>query len=77
MPQPFFYILNSNATYEKDFLDGIIYNNNMFKGENKTKDNLKIFEDEIKIKKSFVKVLAEEKIYNIIMDYDAIMSKPE
>ena len=51
MPQPFFYILNSNATYEKDFLDGIIYNNNMFKGENKTKDNLKIFEDEIKIKK--------------------------
>ena len=51
MPQPFFYILNSNATYDKDFLDGIIYNNNMFKGENKTKDNLKIFEDEIKIKK--------------------------
>lgn len=51
MPQPFFYILNSNATYEKDFLDGIIYNNNMFKGENKTKDNLKTFEDEIKIKK--------------------------
>ena len=51
IPQPFFYILNSNATYEKDFLDGIIYNNNMFKGQNKTKDNLKIFEDEIKIKK--------------------------
>ena len=51
MPQPFVYILNSNATYEKDFLDDIIYNNNIFKGENKTKDNLEIFEDEIIIKK--------------------------
>ena len=51
MPQPFVYILNNNATYEKDFLDDIIYNNNIFKGENKTKDNLEIFEDEIIIKK--------------------------
>jgi hypothetical protein len=51
MPQPFIYILNNNATYEKDFLDDIIYNNNIFKGENKTKDNLEIFEDEIIIKK--------------------------
>jgi len=49
---------------------------------NKNTDSIKIslnpeISDEIKIKKSFVKVLAEEKIYNIIMDYDAIMSKPE
>jgi len=51
MPQPFVYILNDNATYEKDFLDDIIYNNNIFKEENKAKDNLEIFEDEIKIKK--------------------------
>ena len=51
MPQPFVYILNDNTTYEKDFLDDIIYNNNIFKEENKAKDNLEIFENEIKIKK--------------------------
>ena len=51
MPQPFVYILNNNAIYEKDFLDDIVYHNNIFKGENNTKDNLELFEEEIKIKK--------------------------
>ena len=46
-------------------------------------DNIKIplnseISDKIKYKKSFITVLAEEKeIYNIIMNYDVIINKPE
>ena len=52
MPQPFIYLLNNtNSSYEKNFLDEILCNNNIFKDKNNTKNNLEIFEEEIKIKK--------------------------
>ena len=50
---------------------------------NTNTDNIKIplnseISDKIKYKKSFITVLAEEKeIYNIIMNYDVIINKPE
>ena len=48
MPQPFVFLLKNNYSYENDYLDNIIYNNNMF---NSTKKSMEIFEDEIKAKK--------------------------
>ena len=51
MPQPFVYILNNQENNPKNFLDEMLYNNNIFKDEKNLKDNLKIFEEEIMNKK--------------------------
>ena len=52
MPQPFIYLLNSNNfSYEKNFLDEILCNNNIIEDKKNNKNNLETFEEEIKIKK--------------------------
>ena len=51
MPQPFFYVFPGDLTYEKVFYEEIISKNNIFYGQNNIKDKLKLFEEEIKIKK--------------------------
>ena len=51
MPQPFFYVLPGDSNYEKIFFESIISKNNIFYGENNLNDKLKLFEEEIKIKK--------------------------
>ena len=51
MPQPFVYILNNQENNPKNFLDEMLYNNNIFKEEKNLNDNLKIFEEEIMNKK--------------------------
>ena len=52
MPQPFVYIFNSSTSNEKMILDEFIYKNNIVKEENNNnKDNMEIFEEEIKLKK--------------------------
>ena len=62
MPQPFFFILPGDTNYEKSFLDDIIYKNNIFYGDNNWKDKLKLFKEEIKIKK--LKVFNQVNILN-------------
>ena len=51
MPQPFFYVFPGDLTYEKVFYEEIISKNNIFYGQNNIKDKLKLFEEEIKVKK--------------------------
>ena len=51
MPQPFFYVFPGDLTYEKVFYEEIISKNNIFYGQNTIKDKLKLFEEEIKVKK--------------------------
>ena len=54
MPQPFVYIFNSNVSYEKDFIDGILFKNNIFKNEKNNDKKTEIFEEEIKKKKMII-----------------------
>ena len=52
MPQPFFFVSPGDSSYEKDFFDNILYKNNIFYGQKGLSNKLKLFEEEIKIKKS-------------------------
>ena len=51
MPQPFFTVINGDWNYNKGFFENIIDKNNLFYGEKNRNDKLKLFEEEIKIKK--------------------------
>ena len=51
MPQPFFTVINGDLNYNKGFFENIIDKNNLFYGENNRNDKLKLFEEEIKMKK--------------------------
>ena len=51
MPQPFFTVINGDWNYNKGFFENIIDKNNLFYGENNINDKLKLFEEEIKMKK--------------------------
>ena len=51
MPQPFFFVLPGDSEYDKAFFDDILFKNNAFYGQNKLNDKLKLFEEEVKIKK--------------------------
>ena len=51
LPQPFFSIFPSEIDYENAFFEEIIHKSNLLYNDNNTKDKLKIFEEEIKIKK--------------------------
>ena len=78
MPQPFVYILNNQENNPKNFLDEILYNNNIFKDEKNLKDNLKIFEEEIMNKKmriiNQVNIL-NDNYYNLIHEIPAGQKK--
>ena len=54
MPQPFFTVINGDWNYNKGFFENIISKNNLFYGENNLNDKLKLFEEEIKIKKLII-----------------------
>ena len=51
MPQPFFTVINGDWNYNKGFFENIIDKNNLFYGEKNRNDKLKLFEEEIKMKK--------------------------
>ena len=51
MPQPFFFVFPGDLTYEKVFYEEIISKNNIFYGQNNINDKLKLFKEEIKVKK--------------------------
>ena len=51
MPQPFFFVLPGDSEYDKAFFDDILFKNNAFYGQNKLNNKLKLFEEEVKIKK--------------------------
>jgi hypothetical protein len=78
MPQPFVYILNNQENNPKNFLDEMLYNNNIFKDEKNLKDNLKIFEEEIMNKKmriiNQVNIL-NDNYYNLIHEIPAGQKK--
>ena len=78
MPQPFVYILNNQENNPKNFLDEILYNNNIFKDEKNLNDNLKIFEEEIMNKKmriiNQVNIL-NDNYYNLIHEIPAGQKK--
>ena len=61
MPQPFVFIFGGNYTYD-NFLDELIYKNNVFSENDKKKDKMAIFEDEVKIKK--LKIINQIKVFN-------------
>ena len=62
MPQPFFGVVPGDAKIDKTFLNDIIHKNNLFYGENNLKDKLKLFEEEIKIKK--LRIINQVNIFN-------------
>jgi hypothetical protein len=78
MPQPFVYILNNQENNPKNFLDEMLYNNNIFKEEKNLNDNLKIFEEEIMNKKmriiNQVNIL-NDNYYNLIHEIPAGQKK--
>ena len=78
MPQPFVYILNHQENNPKNFLDEMLYNNNIFKEEKNLNDNLKIFEEEIMNKKmriiNQVNIL-NDNYYNLIHEIPAGQKK--
>ena len=62
MPQPFFSIFPSESNYENAFFGEIIHKNNIFYDGKNMKDKLKLFEEEIKIKK--LRVINQVNILN-------------
>ena len=54
MPQPFVYIFNSNFSYEKNFINEILFENNIFENEKNKNKKAEIFEEEIKKKKMII-----------------------
>ena len=62
MPQPFILVVPGDAKIDKTFLNDIIHKNNLFYGENNLKDKLKLFEEEIKIKK--LRIINQVNIFN-------------
>ena len=62
MPQPFFGVLPDNITYDKTTLNDIINKNNLFNEENNSKEKLKLFKEEIKIKK--LRIINQVNIFN-------------
>ena len=61
MPQPFIGILAGDSNYDKTFLNGIINKNNFYIEKN-LKDKLKLFEEEIRIKK--LRIISQVNIFN-------------